>query len=288
MKYSSRIRASKGSRELIFDDAPKSTRVGFYKGVLNHFVISNGRMSRPAPLDCYELHVKFCALIRDESDPWDYSQESSWDGLIYHLKEVNWMEFFDFVELAGKELIIKGDNPFQADTHSFESYQSKVNALFEEDLIGWRLDSNAELTRNIPQTLTSRVKSTKELVDDSFEPAREHYKKAVQYLYQHPIDPANSIKEIVSALESIGKMLHPGTSTLGEVIKELKKVKKHPKLLLDAYEKIYAYANATPSVRHGHTEVLVVTIHEAELMLHTGIALIRYLIDSNENLTSGR
>jgi hypothetical protein len=283
MKFSSRLKASEGSRDLIFDDAPKPTRVGFYKGVLHHFIISSGRIPRPEPLDCHELHEKFCALIRDESDPWDYSQESTWDGLTYHLKEIGWMEFFDFIELAGKELILKGDDPFQAETYSFESYRSKVNALFEEDLIGWRLDNSSELTRNIPQTLTSRVESTKNLIDNSFEPAREHYKKAVQYLYQHPIDPANSIKEIVSALESIGKILYPGTSTLGDVIKRIKKSDTHPKLLLDAYEKFYAYANATPSIRHGHTEVVNVTIHEAELLLHSGIALIRYLVDTSDN-----
>lgn len=282
MKFSSKLKASVGSNEVIFDDAPKQTRVGYYKGVLNHFIISSGRNPRPEPLECYETHEKFCALIRDESEPWDYCQENSWDGLTYHLKEVTWMEFFDFVELAGK-CLIKDDDPFRSESYSFESYRSKVNALFEEDLIGWRLDSNSELTRSIPQTLTSRVLSTKELVDNSFEPARDHYKKAVQYLYQHPIDPANSIKEIISALESIGKILYPGTSTMGHVIKKLKKSDKHPKLLLDVYEKIYAYANATPSIRHGHTEVANITLHEAELLLHTGIALIRYLVDTSEN-----
>lgn len=283
MKFSSRIRASEDSRELIFDDAPKSTRVGFLKGVLHHFIVSPGWNPGPEPLDCHKLHEKFCALIRDESEPWDYCQENTWDGLTYHLKEVSWMEFFDFVELAGKELIIKADNSFQADTYSFESYQSKVNALFEEDLIGWRLGSNAELIRSISKPLYSRAKLTKERVDNAFEPAREHYRKSIQYLYQHPLDPANSIKEIVSALESIGKILYPRTSTLGDVIKQLKKAEGHPRLLLDAYDKVYAYANSTPNVRHGHTETLTVTIHEAELLLHTGIALIRYLIDTNAN-----
>ena len=94
---------------------------------------------------------------------------------------------------------------------------------------------------------------------------------------------ANSIKEIVSALESIGQILCPGTSTLGDVIKRLKKAENHPRLLLDTYNKVYAYASSTPSIRHGHTEVTTVTIHEAELLLHTGIELIRYLVDTNEN-----
>lgn len=64
MKFSSRIKASEGSRELIFDDAPKSTRAGFYKGVLNHFIVTSGRLLRPEPLNDYELHEKFCTLIR--------------------------------------------------------------------------------------------------------------------------------------------------------------------------------------------------------------------------------
>lgn len=222
MKFSSRMQASAGTRDAIYDDAPKPTRVGFYKGVLSHFT-STGSGFRPQaqPLECYELHETFCALIREESEPWEYSQDNAWDGLIYHLREVSWMEFFDFVELVGKELLKKGDSPFQTEKYSYESYRSKVNALFEEDMIGWRLDVNAELTRSIPQALISRVESTKKVVKNSFEPAREHYRKAVQYLYQHPIDPANSVKEIVSALESIGKIMNPGASTLGDVLKRM-------------------------------------------------------------------
>lgn len=280
MKFSSRMQASTGTRDIIYDDAPRPTRVGYYKGVLSYFVINAGFESQP--LDCLGLHEMFCALIREESEPWDYSRESAWDGLVYHLKEVSWMEFFDFVELAGKELLKKGTSPFQAEKYSYESYRSKVNALFEEDMIGWRLDINAELTRSIPQVLVSRLESTKNEIENSFEPAREHYKKAVKYLYQHPIDPANSVKEIVSALESIGKIITPGASTLGDVLKRMKRSGQHPRLLLEAYEKVYAYANSTPSIRHGHTDTFDVSIREAELMLHTGIALIRYLVDLNE------
>ena len=87
MKFSSRIKASEGSRELIFDDAPKSAHVGFYKGVLNHFIISPGILPRPETLDGYEFNEKFCALIRDELEPWDYSQENNWEWRTYHLKE---------------------------------------------------------------------------------------------------------------------------------------------------------------------------------------------------------
>jgi hypothetical protein len=283
MKFSSRIKAAQGNRELIFDDAPKSTRIGFYKGVLNQFIISSGRITCLAPLDCQKLHEKFCILIRDEADPWNYAEESAWDGLVVHLKKASWTEFYDLVELAGKVLIEENEIPFYDEKYSFESYRSKVNALFEEDKIGWRLDSDSELKRKVPKSLESKVRATQEIIEHSFMPAREHYKKAIQYLYQHPIDPANSIKEIVSALESIGKSLYPTSSTLGGVIKLLKKEDRHPRLLLESCEKIYAYANATPSIRHGHTEIADITNHEAELVLHACIAFIRYLVDTNSN-----
>lgn len=284
MKFSSRVQVSECSKVLIYDDAPKITRIGYYKQILKYFASNSDFHPQSVPLDCYELHEKFCALIRDESDPWHYSEESAWDGLVCHLKQVRWMEFFDFVELVGKELQIKAEDPFQTNKFSYDSYQNRVNALFEEDFIGWRLDDHCELTRNIPQSLLSRFESTKDLIENSFEPAREHYRKSIRYLYQHPIDPANSIKEIVSALESVGRTLYPGSATLGDVIKKIKKLKTHPSQLLDAYEKFYAYANATPSVRHGHTEMTSLSVHDAELMVHTGIALIRYLIDTNESL----
>jgi hypothetical protein len=45
---------------------------------------------------------------------------------------------------------------------------------------------------------------------------RVHYQKAQAYLYQYPIDEANSIKEIVSALECVSKAFFTKASTLGD------------------------------------------------------------------------
>ena len=51
-----------------------------------------------------ETHEQFIALIRDESETWDYDRESSMTAQTEHLKGCQWPEFYDFIELVGQLL----------------------------------------------------------------------------------------------------------------------------------------------------------------------------------------
>ncbi|BEP41888.1 hypothetical protein GmRootV15_24770 [Variovorax sp. V15] len=284
MRFSARHRASKGNQTPILEDAPRPLRIGYIKGVLGKFVGSTlrGYGQRQEPLDTQETHEAFIALIRDEADTWDYDRESSWGALTTHLKDCDWPEFYDFVEMTGKLLIAKDDDvPFGEPEH-FEAYQAKVNDLFQEDRIGWSLNDRSELHRQTPSYLGKRMASTGSQLADRFANARVHYQKAQAYLYQHPMDEANSIKEIVSALECVSKALFPKASTLGDAIKLMRKDTRFSTHLLDALERLYVYANATPLVRHGHVQPGKPLLAEAELSLYIGVAYIRYLIAAGE------
>jgi hypothetical protein len=68
-------------------------------------------------------------------------------------------------------------------------------------------------------------------------------------------------------------------STLGDALKLLRKNAKFSSHLLDALERLYVYANATPMVRHGHVQAGRPLLPEAELSLFIGVAYIRYLIE---------
>jgi len=280
MRFSARLSAQKGNRALTYEDAPRPTRIGYIKGVLPTFVGSrHGYRPIQQPLDTQDTHQAFIALIRDEADPWDYDSQSSWEGLCTHLKDCDWPEFYDFVELIGKLLIEKEDNiPFGVE-YDFSSYQKKVNALFEEDAIGWSLTEKSELHRHVPPAMAKRLHVTRAALTDRFQNARVHYQKAESYLHQHPIDEANSIKEMISAIESVAKVIAPNASTLGDAIKLLRKDSRFSQHLLDGLEKLYVYSNATPMVRHGHVHVGEPNLQEAELMFFAGVSYIRYLID---------
>jgi hypothetical protein len=285
MTFSSRLEASKGKRALILEDAPRRMRIGYIKGILGSFVGSGtGFHPRSEPLDTVETHQSFIVLIRDEADTWDYGQESAWGALAYHLMECPWAQFYDFVELLGGLLLRKEfDGPFESPEY-FQPYQSKVNSLFQEDGIGWTLTDKSELYRQLPKSLATRVKASEALLTDKFDTARIHYQKSLRYLHLHPIDEANSIKEIVSALESVSRVVFPTASTLGHAVKLMRKDGKYASHLIDALEKLYIFSNATPLIRHGHAQFGSPLLAEAELALFVGAAYIRYIIETSKRV----
>lgn len=120
---------------------------------------------------------------------------------------------------------------------------------------------------------------------NEFEPAHQHLRKAIHYLQGKSIDSENSIKETVSTLESVGRVLYPKASTLGDVVKELRKDQSRPQLLITVIEKFYAYTNAEPAVRHGAAVSSKVMLDDAEFCLHVGAALTRYLIASQNHIS---
>lgn len=284
MRFSARLKASNGKRTITLEDAPRPTRIGYIKGILGLFVtdIRNNYTTKKIPLDTTEVHENFIALVRDEADPWDYDHQSSWGALTSHLKDCDWAEFYDFVELLGALLIKKeADGPFDEPEY-FKEYQTKVNSLFQEDGIGWSLNDRAELYRQVPKSLAKKVSSTEAILETRFETARIHYQKAVSYLHHHPIDEANSIKEIVSAVESVARVLLPRAKTLGDAIKLMRKDDRFANHLIDVLEDLYVFSNATPLVRHGHVKAGSPALPEAELALFIGTAFIRYLIAHDE------
>jgi len=284
MRFSSRVSTTRG-REPIIDDAPRELRIGYIKQFLGDFVGEpQGRsQSRHQPLECREVHTKFIALIREELEPWDFEGGRSWDQLIDHLKKCSWTEFFDFVELIGRLLIDADDEiPFDSGME-FRDYRTKVNELFLEDGIGWNLNEKSELQRHYSKKISEKIKAAESVITDEFSTARVHYLKASQYLHRHPIDEANCIKEIISAIESTAKVLDPRISTLGDATKKLRANKRISQHLLDALEKINVYSNATPLVRHGHTDDAGPSLEEAELIFMLGVAYIRFLISVSKS-----
>lgn len=283
MRFSARLAANQ-KKPLILEDAPRPLRIGYIKRILSKFVgeTRSVRQQREQPLDISETHQAFIALIREEADPWDFDDTSSWTALTHHLKICEWSAFYDFVEMLGALLIEKDDEiPFDQSLH-FKQYQSQANALLVEDGIGWTLSDKSELIRIHPKVLAESLASTDAALSKRFENARIHYQKAAQYLHRHPIDEANSIKEIVSAVESVARAIEPKASTLGDAIKRFRKDIRFNSALLDPLEKLYAYANAAALVRHGHAGGSKPSVADAELALLIGVAYIRHLIEVSE------
>ncbi|WP_326520275.1 hypothetical protein [Xanthomonas sp. 3075] len=265
---------------LIFDDAPLSLRVGYIKLLLPTYVgeSRSTRIARREPLGIDEVHELFLARCRIDGDPHEWGECSSWEALTTHLKGSCWPQFFDFVELLA-ELLIEKDDHFPFDSPAkFEVYRIRLNDLLDEENIGWQMDAHGELKRKI-RAMNRSISSADAALDSRFKSAREHYKRSLSYLLTHPVDEANSVREIISALESVIKVIAPKVATLGAGVKELRKRGDFNRWSLDIIEKLYAYSNDSPFVRHGHIDGVAPTRAEAEMIVQTALSMICYLIE---------
>ena len=223
--------------EPILEDAPSWLRVGYINQILGPFTFvdndSRYENSSGSPVGIKALNEIICVHFRMEIDS---SATDSWhclDFLHGLVKDSEWYQFYDIVEIVGQEVkSVEKDwresrwaeaYAERIEKYGFQSYRRIVNELFANDNVSWRLDDEGNLKRELPEALGRRIETIQTELTDEFEPASEHYRKAVRYANARHIDPENSIKEIVSAVESVGRVLYPKATTLGDVVKEMRK-----------------------------------------------------------------
>ncbi len=118
------------------------------------------------------------------------------------------------------------------------------------------------------------------MLKDRFEGAAEHIRTAI-WLYSNRQSPdyRNSIKESISAVESVVKLVAGSeTAKLGDALKVLeKKHSLHPSLK-EGFNKIYGYTSDEAGIRHALIDKeSVVDESDALLMLVTCSAFCNYL-----------
>ncbi len=286
-KFSSRFNYDpRIPKETILEDAPEVLRIAYLNSILEPLTFTHPSENDDGrPLQTPRLSKQFCGLARREIPDFpDFT--SHWDDLKDLVKEGAWFNFYDFVEHVGKMLTTE-QNGVQAVAwlaeFGFDAYREKVNELFAEDRIGWRLNESSVLVREIPKSLSARLEATSARLVDDFAPAKEHYLKSLRYVSARPLDAENAIKEITSAVESVGRVFYPQAQTLGDVAKEMKRSGLCPPALIALIEKFYGYASSEPAVRHGAPISSRVSLADAEFCLHVGVALIRYILERHNS-----
>jgi len=92
-------------------------------------------------------------------------------------------------------------------------------------------------------------------------------------------DYRNSIKESISAVESLAKILSNNASdTLGSALSKIKKKLKIHKALEQGFKNIYGYTSDDGGIRHALTEESTSDAEDAMFMLVSCSAFINYLI----------
>jgi hypothetical protein len=115
--------------------------------------------------------------------------------------------------------------------------------------------------------------------------AATHLRQAVQKLNQR--EYAASIRESISAVESVARTLAPKSTTLGPALSALEKSGLLHPVLKSALDKMYGYTNSEEGIRHALLDDAVSSadVVHAQFMLGACASFVSYLI--NQGRASG-
>lgn len=180
------------------------------------------------------------------------------------VSEGEWHRIYDFVEFVWQE-----DSGFRV------GWEQEISKILAEERVPCRFINGLIVPITNPEEIGEIQKAM--AAGDEFTPAREHLGKAFAILAdRNKSDFANSIKESISALESLAKiLLKDKNGTLGDLTKKLE---IHP-AFREGLSKLYGWTSADGGIRHGKVEGdLTPSLPDARFMLVLASAFFNYLI----------
>jgi hypothetical protein len=180
-----------------------------------------------------------------------------------YFMECEWHDVYDFLE-------------FTLDHYRDESLTELVNAILERELSGYRIINGivSDITDSQEIEMLELV-----LSDNDFPAVKAHLRRALELLSnKESPDYRNSIKESISAVESLAKVLSENPkASLGDALKSIeKKGKLHP-ALKDGFSKLYGYTSDEGGIRHAMLDEPNLSAADAKFFLLACTNFINYL-----------
>lgn len=116
-----------------------------------------------------------------------------------------------------------------------------------------------------------------------------HLNSAIELLSKKPVSDSDcrlSIKESISMVEVIPRIIEPTENTLGSALKRLDKNQKINPNLKAGFKKLYVYSNDKNGIRHALMNEQIINPEDAKFFLIACSAFTNYLIEKakKENL----
>jgi hypothetical protein len=163
------------------------------------------------------------------------------------------------------------------DIGGFEEY---MNDKLRANNSGYTLTNNKFIPVTNQEEINELKQTQKSAETYGLNGVQEHLNSALELLSQKPKpDFRNSIKESISMVEVISRIIEPSENTLGKALNKLDKHEKISKTLKAGFEKLYAYTNDKNGIRHGLMDEQSVDLEDARFFLISCSAFTNYLIE---------
>lgn len=206
-----------------------------------------------------------CKALRVRPDQYNWSEypniNQEVDSLIH---DCEWFTFYDMCEKIAQNM---ASDPFE----------EEFNKLLREEHVGYQMQEGKLLKTGSKEFDEAVSESRVELGGPRFAVASGQFEKALTFRNSMPPDYPNAVKEAVNAVEGMLQVVvnMPGTA-LPTLLSNLQP--PLPSSLKKLYDGLYAYGSASEGARHASVGGHLSTAEEAEFIIHTAAAAIRYVI----------
>ncbi len=194
------------------------------------------------------------------------------------LNDDPWYRVFDFVEYILNKCTHVYECEELNDIYSKEkadALTSAINRVLEESKVGYRIIDN----KFVPILSDQEKEEVEKAYSTVFNEANRHVKKAINLLAdREDPDYENSIKESISAVESIAKEITGKEKALNVLTQSLQ---LHPSFK-EALDKLYNWTSKDGGIRHGKSsKSLTPDQNTAMFMLVICSSFVNYIISLN-------
>lgn len=154
-----------------------------------------------------------------------------------------------------------------------------INEILDRELSGYRFIDSVF----VPVTDEVEIEAIKQAINEGpYKGVHAHLKKALEHLSSKDSpDYRNSIKESISAVESMAKELTGNPkATLGAALSILEKDNKLHAALKSGFSSLYGYTSDEGGIRHAMLNEPDITVSDAKFFLVSCSAFINYLKSS--------
>ncbi len=194
------------------------------------------------------------------------------------LSDDPWHRVFDFVEYV----LLRCTAAYEYEDLNWiynkkrgKSFTSAIARVLEESKVGYKIIDNIF----VPISSESEAREVEKALNTLFHGANQHIKKAIKlFADRKEPDYENSIKESISAVESIAKEITEKEKPLNALTQSLQ---LHPSFK-DALDKLYNWTSTDGGIRHGvSSKSLTPDQHTARFMLIACSSFVNYIISRN-------
>ena len=183
-----------------------------------------------------------------------------------------WYNPYEIIEYAFEYLFDKGFVDY------FNITNKKIKKILIEEKSGYRFFEG----KFVPITDETALEEIKTAMHSEFEAVDTHISKALSlYSDRNKPDYENSIKESISAVESMCSIITGMTEKNATLSKTIKKLENHGihihGAMAAAFDSLYGYASGECGIRHGGIDFKKAPEEDARYMLVSCSAFVNYL-----------